>query len=147
MPDAPISGFELNLPEGPYSALAANVNLCEQKLVMPTTIVGPERRHVTQSTRIAVTGCAKPTVKVTKTKIKGTSMLVTVETNRTGVVQLSGIGVVAKTAKNLDAGSHRVELVLTRTGRSLAEHHRRVKLRARLTVEKQTVAKTTSVKL
>ena len=104
---------------------------------------------VKQGTRIAVSGCpaAKPAVKVTKTKVKGSSLLVTIEMTGTGAVKLDGAGVIAKTAKNLSAGSHQLELALTGTGRSLAEHHRRFRLRARLTVEKQIVAKTTSVKL
>jgi hypothetical protein len=59
IPDVPVSGFELVLPEGPNSALAANRNLCKQKLVMPTTIVGQNGAVVKQRTRIAVTGCPK----------------------------------------------------------------------------------------
>ena len=40
VPDVPVGTFELTLPEGPYSALAANGNLCKQKLAMPTEFVG-----------------------------------------------------------------------------------------------------------
>jgi uncharacterized repeat protein (TIGR01451 family) len=63
VPDAPVSAFELTLPKGQYSALAANGNLCTSKLVMPTTIEGQNGKLIKQSTKIAVTGCAK-----TKTK-------------------------------------------------------------------------------
>jgi hypothetical protein len=65
VPDAPISSFELMLPEGPHSALAAVLpaqakgNLCGTSLVMPTTITGQNGAQVKQSTKIAVTGCAK----------------------------------------------------------------------------------------
>lgn len=58
-PDVPFSTFELTLPEGPYSALAANGNLCKPKLVMPTTIVGQNGAQIKQNTKIQVTSCAK----------------------------------------------------------------------------------------
>jgi hypothetical protein len=59
VPDAPVSTFQLTLPEGPYSALAANGNLCTSKLAMPTTIEGQNGKLIKQSTKISVTGCAK----------------------------------------------------------------------------------------
>ncbi len=71
VPDAPIDSFELSLPEGPHSALAANIaakakgtregmnNLCGTSLVMPTTITGQNGARIKQSTKIAVTGCTK----------------------------------------------------------------------------------------
>jgi hypothetical protein len=59
VPDVPVGMFELNLPEGKYSALAANANLCTSKLAMPTAFVGQNGAEIHQSTPIAVTGCAK----------------------------------------------------------------------------------------
>ena len=55
VPDAPISSFELSLPTGPHSALAANADLCTSKLAMPTTITGQNGAVLTQATKIAVT--------------------------------------------------------------------------------------------
>ncbi len=59
VPDQPFSSFELILPEGKYSALAANGNLCTSKLVMPTEFVAQNGAAIHQSTKIGVTGCAK----------------------------------------------------------------------------------------
>jgi hypothetical protein len=70
VPDVPISGFELNLPEGPYSALAANGAPCKEKLVMPTTITGQNGTTIKQSTKIAVTGCPKTKKTTKKEKVK-----------------------------------------------------------------------------
>jgi hypothetical protein len=59
VPDVPITRFELNLPQGPFSALAANGNLCNTKLKMPTAFTGHDGAVIHQSTPITVTGCAK----------------------------------------------------------------------------------------
>jgi hypothetical protein len=77
VPDAPISSFELKLPMGRHSALAATLpakakgtlkgtpggrtasSLCATKLTMPTTITGQNNARIRQSTRIAVTGCPR----------------------------------------------------------------------------------------
>jgi hypothetical protein len=59
LPDVPFKTFDLNLPEGKYSALAANGNLCTSKLKMPTAFVGQNGAKINESTPISVTGCAK----------------------------------------------------------------------------------------
>jgi hypothetical protein len=59
VPDVPFSTFELTLPEGKYSALAANANLCAGKLAMPTEFTAQNGAEIHTSTPISVTGCAK----------------------------------------------------------------------------------------
>jgi hypothetical protein len=59
VPDVPVTSFELTLPKGPYSALAANGDLCRGALAMPTEFVGQNGAVVHQSTKITVTGCPK----------------------------------------------------------------------------------------
>jgi hypothetical protein len=61
VPDAPVGSFELTLPQGKYSALAANGNLCTTKdgLKMPTQFVAQNGTVIKQSTPIGVTGCPK----------------------------------------------------------------------------------------
>ncbi len=59
IPDVPVNTFELYLPEGKYSALAANGNLCTSNLQMPTLFTAQDGAQLKQNTKIAVTGCAK----------------------------------------------------------------------------------------
>ncbi len=63
VPDVPIASFDLNLPEGKYSALAANGNLCKTKLKMPTVFTAQDGAVIKQSTPIVVTGCTKAKTK------------------------------------------------------------------------------------
>jgi hypothetical protein len=77
VPDAPISSFELKLPEGPHSGLTAVMpakakgNLCGTSLTMPTTITGQNGAQIKQNTKIKVTGCAKAKKKAKHRKTRG----------------------------------------------------------------------------
>ncbi len=60
VPDVPVGSFELTLPEGPNSALAAPHNLCKaKKLVMPTEFRSQDNVVIRRDTNITVVGCAK----------------------------------------------------------------------------------------
>jgi hypothetical protein len=59
VPDVPVGSFELTLPQGKYSALAANGALCKSKLAMPTAFVAQNGAEIHESTKISVTGCPK----------------------------------------------------------------------------------------
>jgi hypothetical protein len=59
VPDVPVGTFELTLPQGPNSALAANGNLCASHLVMPTAFVAQDGAVIHQTTPIVATGCSK----------------------------------------------------------------------------------------
>ncbi len=77
VPDAPITSFEVNLPEGPHSAFATNIpakakgSMCKQSLKMPTTLTGQNGAVLTQTTKIAVTGCMKKKAKKTSSSHRG----------------------------------------------------------------------------
>ena len=70
VPDVPVGVFELELPEGPFSALGANANLCKVKggLKMPTAFTAQNGAVIKQTTKIAVSACPKAKAKAKKSK-------------------------------------------------------------------------------
>jgi hypothetical protein len=70
VPDVPISSFEIYLPEGPHSALAANGNLCKSTLAMPTAFLAQNGAEIHETTKIKVTGCPKAKKAKAKKKAK-----------------------------------------------------------------------------
>ncbi|HEY2142299.1 MAG TPA: hypothetical protein VGG98_09605 [Solirubrobacteraceae bacterium] len=71
VPDVPFNTFQLTLPQGKYSALAANGNLCKSSLAMPTSFVAQNGAQIHQSTKVAVTGCTKKKHTVKRQKKTG----------------------------------------------------------------------------
>ena len=71
VPDAPVGSFELTLPEGPYSALTANRDLCKAKLTMPTEFVAQNGAQIKTTTKIQVSNCPKAKKAARRKKTKG----------------------------------------------------------------------------
>ncbi|HEY5046290.1 MAG TPA: hypothetical protein VII53_10580 [Solirubrobacteraceae bacterium] len=91
VPDAPVGSFDLTLPEGKFSALAANGNLCTSKLAMPTAFVGQNGAEIHESTKIGVTGCSTG-ISIVSHKIKGRMLTVSVSVPAAGILTASGKG-------------------------------------------------------
>ncbi len=60
-PDVPFNTFELTLPQGPFSALAANTNLCrlKAKLHVPTEFRAQNGQVIHAATPLQITHCIK----------------------------------------------------------------------------------------
>jgi hypothetical protein len=86
-PDVPFTGFELNLPSGPNSAVTAVGNICKQSLVMPTTITAQNGKVLKQNTVISVASCP---VTVLSSHTKGNRAVVTVKAPAAGRVSAGG---------------------------------------------------------
>jgi hypothetical protein len=105
-PDVPVSSVTVNLPTGPHSALAANGNLCANKLVMPTTMVGQNGSSFKQSTTIKVNNCP---VRIAGQKVIGNTAYLTVQTYSPGRISGSGADL-ATTHRNLSQAQRSASL-------------------------------------
>lgn len=146
VPDQPISSFETSLPEGPHSALAANGNLCALPLTLPTTIVAQNGTQIAQKTKISVTGCAKPRVKIRQAKVKHGALTVIFITSQQGGVTLGGKAIRTAT-RIMSAGLHRIAVPLTRQSKTTFIHHRRTRVKVSLKNANGTTTRIFTIKL
>jgi hypothetical protein len=93
VPDAPVSSFELTLPEGKYSALAANGNLCQEQsqLIMPTQLTAQNGAVINQNIHIEVEGCSNALSLISK-RVKGNKVTLKIAVPAGGKLKVSGKG-------------------------------------------------------
>jgi hypothetical protein len=126
-PDTPFNSFELTLPEGPYSALAANGNLCQQKLEMPTAFVAQNGATLNQTTNIKVEGCSTALSLVSKHLTKS-ALKLSVAVPSGGKLTAGGVGLspATKSAKGRETITVMLKVKPTRAQATLlADHHGR----------------------
>jgi hypothetical protein len=137
VPDQPFSSFQLTLPEGKYSALAANGNLCSEasKLTMPTEFVaqngGVSGSPIKETTHITVTGC-KPAITVTSHKVKGKTATIAVSVPSAGKLVGTAKGLSKGTGKSTGAGTVTVKLTLTKAETAALKKHHAHRLKAKI---------------
>jgi hypothetical protein len=131
VPDAPFSSFELTLPEGKYSALAANGNLCAQKLVMPNEFIAQNGAAIHRNTDILVTGC-KPAITVTHHSVRGKTATLAVSVPVAGKLVATSKGLSKGSGKTSKAGTVTVKLTLTTGEAAFLTKHKGRKLQAKV---------------
>jgi uncharacterized repeat protein (TIGR01451 family) len=134
VPDAPISAFDLKLPEGPHSALASGLptnekSLCGQSLEMPARIEGQNGAVLEQITKVRIDGC-KPALYIRSTKVSGRTVTLTVTVPAAGGIAASGAGLSGQ-AKH-PAGEKLVTLKLTLSAARAAKLSTRHGLKTRV---------------
>ncbi len=137
IPDAPVSSFALDLPMGPYSALAANASLCAHTLLMPTTITAQDGAQIREDTRISVSGCPGKTgghhgVRILAHRIAGHTLVLEIQTPAAGRVSAAGSGLRRVTRRLSEASKTKLRVPLTRGGMTALRAHHLVKIVVRV---------------
>jgi hypothetical protein len=115
VPDDPFSTFELVLPEGPYSALTANGDLCTSDLVMPDEFVAQNGATIHQNTTVEIAGCPT-TLALISHEIRGRSLTVSVYAPTSGKLTISGKGLKSVTKTTNQRETITLELTQQRAG-------------------------------
>jgi hypothetical protein len=150
VPDVPFTSFQLTLPQGEYAILGSylptgnKASFCGRSLTMPTEMIAQNGMALYQETKIAVTGCP-PAVTVTKAKVNGNNLAVTVKLGQAGTVVISGRGIRKKTIRGAKAGTRTITVSLTATGRAARRHRTKLKITASLTAAGRTGTATSTV--
>ena len=133
VPDVPVGTFELSLPQGKYSALTANGNLCTTKLTMPTEFLAQNGAKINQTTPINVTGC-KPAIDIVRHGVKGATATIVARVSSAGRLVATGAGLSRAVGKTSAAGTVTVRLTLSKGERHFLRGHpgRRLKTTVKL---------------
>jgi hypothetical protein len=91
VPDAPFTSFEFDSPQGELALFTAYGDLCDQKLVMPTSMTGQNGAVLTQNTPVEVEGCSS-SLSIVASKVKKRTLTLSVYAPGAGKVTASGKG-------------------------------------------------------
>jgi hypothetical protein len=136
VPDQPLQSFQLTLPQGRYSALAAIGDVCAIPLEMPTAFTAQNGAVIHQATPITVSGC-KPRLLVRRHKVNGTNAKLTISVPLAGRLSASGKGIIAVRRRVAAPGQVGVQVTLTAAERRFLATRsagRRVRVRVSLTL-------------
>jgi hypothetical protein len=123
IPDAPVSSFELHLPAGKNSALAAHDDLCTSDLRTPTLIIAQNGAVVKEDPKIVVGGC-RPAIRVVRHRVRGSVATILVSVPSAGKLLAGGDGLSRANRKVKKAGTVMLRLTLSKSKRRMLSHHR-----------------------
>lgn len=139
LPDVPVNSFELNLPTGENSALAANGDFCKGKMYMPTTVVGQNGKTINEKIQIQVAECP---VRVVGQKVSGSSATITAAVSSAGRLSTSGQDLVVIHKQIAKAvGNAKIAVQLSSLGRYILATTRQIDVKVRVGFKASTGAK------
>jgi hypothetical protein len=129
IPDVPVSGFELNLPTGPNSALGSFDSLCAKPLYMPTTITAQSGTVLKQNLRLSIGSCK---IKLLSHKIKKKKLVVRVQVFTAGRVSVTSPGLHTVYRKVGGPGIVTIKVPVSIKGKKKLASGHSLKVRARV---------------
>jgi hypothetical protein len=122
LPDVPVGTFELYLPQGTNSALAANGDLCSKSLYIPVSFTAQNGAVLNVKPAIEVTGC-KPQVKVLRHSANANTATILARVPSAGRLVVSGKGLSRVVKKVGGAKTVTVRLAISKTEQQLLAKH------------------------